>query len=104
MPTRKSNKIIQALVKKGFKKDNTNHFYFWYYYNGKKTSLRTRVSHGINEYGSNLLGQVKIQMKLNDIQQLLSFIDCDLKKKQYQSHLFNIGFLRNKDDDKKKKK
>jgi hypothetical protein len=86
MTTFKAMDIEQALTKKGFSLDTSHHKMFWYYSAGKKTSIRTRVSHGIDEYGDSLIGQMARQVGLTKAQ-LSSFITCTLSAEQYQAIL-----------------
>ncbi len=82
MASRRTSDISQALTAKGFETDQTHHAMFWLHVDGKKTSIRTRLSHGIGEYGDNLLGQVAKQMKIRR-KQLDEFIDCTLSGAEY---------------------
>lgn len=84
MTKRKSRDIIQSLSKKGFDKAKTDHIWFTFKYNGKKTSIRTKVSHGIQEYGDDLLSKMSGQLRLTK-KVLLKFIDCPLSRDDYTS-------------------
>jgi hypothetical protein len=84
---RRARDIERALAGKGFEKDPTHHLMFWLHVDGKKTSVRTRLSHGLSEYGDSLLAQVAKQMKITRAQ-LDAFIDCDLSAAEY------VGVLR----------
>ena len=68
----KSRAIKSALTSKGFKQDNRDHQYFIFYVGGKKTSIRTHISHGIKEYSGFILSAVRRQMKLKSNGQLAS--------------------------------
>ena len=50
-----TSKFIKAIEKKGFMRDNSHHNMFWYYLDGKKTSIRTRTSHGENDFNDGLM-------------------------------------------------
>jgi len=52
---RKTRAIRAALLSKGFMADDTHHEMFWLVVDGRKSSIRTRISHGVAEYGDNLL-------------------------------------------------
>jgi len=59
----KRKDIESALLKKGFKRDNTHHEYLWLYVDGRKTRVRTFLSYGLTEYGEDLLAKVKKQLR-----------------------------------------
>lgn len=63
------------------------------YYGGKKTSVRTRLSHGAKEYSDNLLAQMAKQVKL-DRSQFDDLIDCPLTGEEYIRHLVAKGHIR----------
>jgi len=86
MSNYRTSEIESALSKKGFLQHNTHHKMFTYYFDGKKTSVRTRMSHGIDSYGDNLLGPVAKQLKLSK-RQLEDFIECPLTAEKYADHL-----------------
>jgi hypothetical protein len=52
MPTYKTRKIVASLTKKGFspKKGKSKHIKYTLYVSGKKTSIFTWISHGLDEY------------------------------------------------------
>ena len=96
MTTKKSKDIETALVKKGFEKQDSHHKLFWFKYKGKITSIRTRLSHGIDEYGDSLLGMMARQLNITK-KQLNDLIDCPLTKEQYEKTLQDQGKIE-KDD------
>ncbi len=86
----KTQKIRRQLLKKGFKEDSTHHQMYWFYHGERRTSIRTRLSHGYAEYGDKLLAQVARQMRLNK-RQLLRFIDCAITYEVYLRMLLEAG-------------
>lgn len=62
MTVLKARDIEAALLSKGFQQDNTHHKYYWLYVRGRRTRIRTHLSHGSSDYGDALLIQVKKQM------------------------------------------
>ncbi len=82
----KTRDIEQSLKKKGFKLDNTHHSIYWFYLGTRKSSIRTRISHGSTEYGDNLLSQIGKQMGLNR-KELSSFVECQLTEERYREIL-----------------
>ncbi len=55
MSALKTKDIEKALLAKGFTLENSHHKIFWLVFQGKKTSIRTRISNGAREYDDNLL-------------------------------------------------
>lgn len=82
----KTRDIERALLSKGFQRVDSNHKYYFFYVNGKKTSVRTKISHGTDEYGDNLLGFMKNQLHLDKIE-LEEFIECSLSGEKYKDLL-----------------
>ena len=92
MAALKTAHIRAALLRKGFREDLTHHRYLWLYVDNKKTSIKTRLSHGAKEYGDFLLSQVQKQLKLSR-PELLRFVECPLDYEQYVRHLVGNGWV-----------
>ena len=90
MSTISSKNIESALLSKGFRRDNTHHEYLWLYVDGKKTTVKTWLSHGIREYGDDLLAQVKKQLGISK-NQLIALVHCPLGHADYVRHLRDTG-------------
>lgn len=90
---RKTKTIRAALMKKGFIADDTHHEMFWLVVGGKKTSIRTRISHGAKEYGDELLALVARQVGLNN-QELYRLIDCPMDGERLTILLIERGKVR----------
>lgn len=88
MTTVKTKKLRGALLRKGFDEVNSHHHMFFFMVGGKKTSVRTRLSHSGTEYGDNLLSQVAKQMRLKKAE-LLDFIECTFTHEKYLEHLLS---------------
>lgn len=88
----KATDISSSLKKKGFEEKTGDHFFYILYVNGKKTKIRTKISHGIREYGINLLKQVWKQLKLNR-RGFQDLIECPMSYEDYVSHLEENGHL-----------
>lgn len=84
-----------TLLAKGFREHNTDHHHYWFFYEGLKTSIKTKVSYGIKEYGDSLLGPVKKQMRLVGGRELDDFFDCDMTGKMYADLLVKRGHVSN---------
>ena len=92
MSTRKTRKLRNALLSKGFEQVDTHHEMYWLAVHGKLTSVHTRISHGKNEYGDKLLGQMARQIKL-ERSEFEDFIDCPLTKTGYKDLLIERGIV-----------
>ena len=90
MSVRETSTIRAALGDKGFHRVEKHHEMWWYYVGERKTSVRTRISHGTNEYGDSLLGQMARQLRLGKAD-LLDLIDCPMTKKAYLEVLTKSG-------------
>lgn len=80
MSTYKTKDIGNALNKKGFKSHQSHHTFYVFYYNGKKTNIKTFISHGKKEYGDALISAMKKQLYLSR-EEFDSLIACHLKEK-----------------------
>lgn len=93
MATMKTADIIKSLGIKGFEQQTTHHEIFWFKHNGKKTSIRTRVSHGEREIGDNLIGMMAKQVKLKK-SEFEDLIACPLSKEEYEKILIAKGEIK----------
>ena len=80
-----------ALERKGFKRDETHHAMFWYHYRGRKTTVRTRTSHGETDFDDGLLAQRRRQMGDLSKRQILDFIECPMSAETFEKHLVESG-------------
>jgi len=78
----KARKLGSVLKSKGFEDEERDHTYYILYQGDKKTSIRTKISHGIKEYGANLLAQMSKELHLS-IGELDRFIDCTISYADY---------------------
>jgi hypothetical protein len=81
-----------SLSKKGFKLQNSHHKLYIYFVNGKKTGIRTFISHGKSEYGDNLLNKMKDQLKLSR-QQFDDLIQCPMSKEELYETYSKNGYI-----------
>jgi hypothetical protein len=86
----------KALEKKGFRLERrTKDKSFYFYYQGRKTQIHTKISEGKSEDLRNtLLAKIKQQMCLDSTGQVSSFIDCSLDEPDYIKLLIAKGLLR----------
>lgn len=91
--TRKVRKIKSALTKKGFsEKKGGDHLKYKYRSNNLTEPLYTIISHGIDEYGIQLLDKMAMQLNMTN-GQLLDFIDCDITKREYYKLMQDRGVV-----------
>src|SRR5205807_6554339 len=88
--TRPTREIKQALLDKGFEEQSTHHEMYWLRVRGKRTSIRTRISHGKREYGDSLLAQMARQLKLQR-DEFEDLVDCPLTAEGYIALLVERG-------------
>lgn len=89
----KRRAIESALLRKGFRRDNTHHQYLWLYVGQRKTSVKTYLSHGTKEYGESLIAPLKRQLGVSK-PQLLALVDCPLTYDAYVAHLEKSGRIK----------
>ena len=91
--SRKARDIDAALCKKGFKKTNGDHV--WYYFYDRQTGAtlaQTKISHGAMgmTIGAKLISQMARQLHLTKAQ-FLELIDCTLSEEDYREILKTQG-------------
>lgn len=87
------NQVRSALSRKGFKKENTHHKYYYFYDDeGKRTSVRTYVSHSGHDIGDSLIKKMAHQTHLEK-KQFEQFIECTLSKEKYCKLLKEKGII-----------
>jgi len=95
MKVRKTKEIKSALQKKGFVLEPSKDHYDFYYLkvDGKKHAIYTYLSHGIKEYNTSLMAQIKRQLRFRDTQKADNFFDCPLSAEEYVQMLRDNGYL-----------
>lgn len=88
----KAKTIASALLNKGFKSSESHHTQYRFYYGGRKTIVKTYLSHGLREYDDSLLSQMKRQLGLTK-QQLMDLINCPLSEDEYIAILLANGSI-----------
>ena len=92
MSSRSTALIERVFPKKGFGKRDTHHKYYVLMVDGEFTEIQTRISHGLAEYGDELLAQMAKQLRLKKLE-LLDFIDCKMSGEDYVALLQEKGEL-----------
>lgn len=82
MANLKTNKIEKSLQKKGFVKDDGDHHFYIFFYNGQKTSIRTRISHGETDIAEPLISKMAKQVRLRKAD-FYDLVNCPLSVDEY---------------------
>jgi hypothetical protein len=82
MATRKAREIKEGLTKKGFITVQGDHTFLFLSVEGRKSSIRTKISHGNKEYGDNILSLVARQLRITT-KQLDDLLDCPMSYEDY---------------------
>ena len=88
----KGSEIARSLKRKGFQEGNGDHIFLYLMIDGKRTGIRTKVSHGRKEYTGFLWNCLKDQLKLNN-DQLDHLIRCSLTHDEYVGILKESGII-----------
>jgi hypothetical protein len=81
-----AREVDSALTSKGFKKADRDHHFYYFWYNGKKTPIRTKISHGESEIHDRNCGSMARQIHLNR-GEFEKFVECALTEKLYVEKL-----------------
>lgn len=93
MTTRKVKEVSSRLCGKGFvKNDRSDHCRFLLYVDGRKTRIRTMISHGEREIGEELIHRMAAQLKLSK-DEFLDLVDCRLDGDGYLRLMRERGFV-----------
>ena len=89
--TRKVKEIDFALTRKGFHDEKAqHHVMYWLYVNGRKTSVRTRISHGEVEIGTGLLGRMARELRVSKAE-FLQLVSCKITGEVYRNKMVSEG-------------
>ena len=88
---RKQADVERSLLNKGFQAGGGDHNFFIYFsVSGKKTTVRTKTSHGTREIDDNLLAQMAKQCKLSN-KDFGLLVECPLRREAYEAKLISAG-------------
>lgn len=88
----KSRDVESALTKKGFKKTEGDHHIYFLWHNGKKTAVRTKISHNVADIHDRDCGYIARQMKITG-PQFKNFVDCRLEAAAYCQILLDAKII-----------
>lgn len=92
MTVLKHREICKGLEAKGFVNEKSDHVFYHLYIDGKKTSIRTQLSHNKQDVDDYLIRFMKRQTKLTK-NQFIDLIKCPLSKKDYINLLIQNGHV-----------
>jgi hypothetical protein len=87
-----AREVDSALTRKGFRAVDNKHRFYFLYRDGKKTSIRTMISHGEREISDSNCGNMARQMRITT-SQFKDFVDCTIEGKDYVDLLIKNGVL-----------
>jgi len=97
MRPRKSKDIAGPLLKKGFleKAGGSHHAQYYLHVAGKKTHIKTYLSHGkgSKDYSTGLMKAIKKQLCFKEDADAERFFDCPMSGEQYVAMLQRQGNL-----------
>lgn len=86
--------VESALTQKGFQEaPNRDHRYFFFYVDGKKTRVNTKISRSDSEIHDRNCSLMARQMKLTN-RQFRDFVDCHLGLQEYTRLLTQNGHVK----------
>jgi hypothetical protein len=84
--------VSRALPRKGFQKKDGDHHFYILYVDGRKTPIRTKVSHGTKDYTGGLWQRLRKQLKLSN-KELQRMLECSLNHEAYVKILMDGGHI-----------
>jgi hypothetical protein len=91
----------KSLQAKGFIKDKSRgHPYFFHYYEGKETGIKTYVSHSAKyrDIGPDNIENMRRQLKLQTRRQTIDLLECPMSEADYIDHLVANGSLNSNEE------
>ena len=89
--TIKTRAIAAALVKKGFEARPSHHTFYYLLVDGRPEKIHTILSHGVDEYGPDLLSRMRRQLRFPTMEAFLDFVECRLEYGDYIRLLREVG-------------
>ncbi len=86
----------RSLAQKGFEKEDGRDHRFWYFfYQGKRTAIRMKISTGTGykDYPISLLKWMKGQLYLDSLGQLDDLLRCPMDGKEYAELMLRKGVV-----------
>lgn len=92
----KTKNILNNLLKKGFHKSESDHTYLIFYFQNKKTSIRTKISHGSKEVNDSLINLMSKQLRV-DKKFFIELANCNKNETEFIDELEESGIKFNQD-------
>lgn len=92
----KRRTVEKSLKEKGFRcEKNRNHRYYYFWYKGKKTIIRTKISTGTKhkDYTFNLISFMKLQLKLLNLREIKGLLECPMGIEEYTDLMLQRGHI-----------
>lgn len=87
-----ANKVESSLKRKGFIQEPGDHRYFYFYYNGELTDIRTKTSNCKQDINDYLISQMSKQVHLSK-KDFVKLVTCTLSKEEYEKKLIEKNLL-----------
>jgi hypothetical protein len=89
----KARDVSAALCAKGFQEDRKrDHRYYFFYHDGRKSSIQTKISHNAADIDDFLCSAMSRQIRLTR-PQFKDFVECPLRAEAYLKLLIEAGHL-----------
>ncbi|MPL65995.1 hypothetical protein SDC9_11663 [bioreactor metagenome] len=87
--------IESSLRKKGFRQDDRDHRFYYFFYQNRRSSIRTKISTGTHykDYSDKLLKSMKTQLHMPSTKDLKDFLICTKSEEEYINILQNDGII-----------
>ncbi len=89
--TVKTRTIAAALLRKGFEAHSSHHTFYYPLVDGRPEKIHTILSHGVDEYGPDLLSRMRRQLRSPTMETFLDFVECRLECDEYVRLLREAG-------------
>ena len=93
MAVLKVTDVDKNLTKKGFARHDTDHSYYIYCIDGRKTIVKTKISHGEREIGDALISLMSRQTHVSK-EEFIKLIECTMTEEAYRKNLLFKGIIR----------
>lgn len=80
------------LCKKGFRQEEGDHHFLYFYYNGKREAIKTKISHNMSDLDDYLISAMARQIKLSKID-FIAFAKCRMSEEEYIMQLVKDKLL-----------
>ena len=82
--------VESGLTSKGFRPSEGDHSRFVFHYGGRKTEIRTMVSHNSRDIGDELIHRMARQTRLTKAD-FVELVSCTLSEEEYVTKLRTAG-------------